>query len=192
MARPRSFNDDDIRAKLLLSFWETGFEGTALPDLEAATGMSRKSLYNAFGDKRDMFMRALVDFRGTVLDHTLTPLQSDNASIEAIGAVLSGLVDFAVTEKGRAGCMICNTSREAIRHDPAVKSEIDTYFQEIEERFLIVVREGQAKGEIKDEPPEELAALCLGAVVSISVLCKAGQPEAMLRSIAAGTIAALS
>ncbi|MEM9755984.1 MAG: helix-turn-helix domain-containing protein, partial [Pseudomonadota bacterium] len=63
MARPRSFDEVEIRSKLLETFWGTGFDGTALPDLEEATGLSRKSLYNAFGDKRDMFLDALRAFR---------------------------------------------------------------------------------------------------------------------------------
>ncbi|MEM8581687.1 MAG: TetR/AcrR family transcriptional regulator, partial [Pseudomonadota bacterium] len=181
----------EVRSKLLQTFWDTGFDGTALPDLERATELSRKSLYNAFGDKREMFLEALRAFRRTAVEANTTPLRHPNASLDAISAVLHGLVDLACTSQGRAGCMICNTSREAIRDDPAVKAEIDAYFRQLEERFLTVIRQGQAQGEIRDQPAKDLAVFCVGSVVSISVLAKAGQPEEMLRKIASQTISAL-
>lgn len=191
MARPRSFDETDIRSKLLQRFWDTGFDGTALPDLEDATGLSRKSLYNAFGDKRYMFLEALRAFRRTAVEANTKPLRNPEASLEAISDVLHGLVELAKTKQGRAGCMVCNTSREAIRHDPAVKAEIDAYFRQLEERFQTVIRRGQEQGAIRAHDGKKLATLCVGAVVSISVLAKAGQPIEMLRTIASETVTAL-
>ncbi|MEM6898506.1 MAG: TetR/AcrR family transcriptional regulator [Pseudomonadota bacterium] len=192
MARPRSFDETEIRSKLLQSFWVTGFDGTALPDLEEATGLSRKSLYNAFGDKREMFLDALRAFRRTAVETNTKALIEPDASIQNIGAVLHGLADLAQTVQGRAGCMVCNTSREAIRNDPAVKAEIDAYFRQLEDQFRAVIERGQAKGDIRDHPPGALAQLCVSAVVSISVLSKAGQPTDMLRAIATETVSALT
>ncbi|XOV83320.1 MAG: TetR/AcrR family transcriptional regulator [bacterium] len=192
MGRPRSFEEADIQARLLMQFWNTGFDGTSLQDLEQATGLSRKSLYNTFGDKRDMFVSALRAFRRTAVEENTKALRDPAASIDAICSTLYGLVDFAGTTQGRSGCMICNTSREAIRQDPVVKAEIDAYFRQIEERFMSAIERGQAKGEIRDHAPENLARLCLGAVVSISVLSKAGQLIEILRAIADETIAALN
>ncbi|MEM6693904.1 MAG: TetR/AcrR family transcriptional regulator [Pseudomonadota bacterium] len=192
MARPRSFDEAEIRSKLLRSFWYTGFDGTALPDLEEATGLSRKSLYNAFGDKRNMFLDALRAFRRTAVETNTKPLLKPDASVDDIGAVFHGLADLAETAQGRAGCMVCNTSREAIRIDPAVKAEIDAYFRQLEDRFRAVIEQGQVKGKIRDHPSGALAQLCVSAVVSISVLSKAGQPTDMLHAIAAETVAALT
>ncbi|MEM6387702.1 MAG: TetR/AcrR family transcriptional regulator [Pseudomonadota bacterium] len=192
MARPRSFDETEIRSKLLQSFWNTGFDGTALPDLEEATGLSRKSLYNAFGDKREMFLDALRTFSRTAVETNTRVLVDPDASIEEIGAVLHGLVELADTTQGRAGCMVCNTSREEIRNDPAVKAEIDAYFRQLEDRFRTVIERGQARGDIRDHPAGPLAQLCVSAVVSISVLSKAGQPTDMLRAIAAETASALT
>ena len=191
MARPRSFNEADIRSKLLRSFWEGGFDGTSLPDLEAATELSRKSLYNTFGDKRDMFLSALRDFRRYALDANTKPLQESNASLAAISTVLKGLVTLSRSAEGQAGCMVCNTAREAIRHDPAVKTEIDAYFRQLEDRFLVAIRNGQTLGDIRIATPEPLARLCVGAVVSISVLSKAGQPAELLDAIVDETLTAL-
>jgi TetR/AcrR family transcriptional regulator, transcriptional repressor for nem operon len=191
MGRPRTFQDDEIRAAMMQLFWQHGFEGTALPDLEMATGLSRKSLYNAFGDKQAMFVAALGAFRQAVVrEHTLA-LAQDGAGVKSISTVLHGLADLAGTPTGRMGCMICNTSREDVADVPAVREEINAYFAAIEAAMLKAILTGQALGEIEDRKPEDLARLCLGAIVSISVLAKAGQPVAVLKSIASETIAAL-
>ncbi len=176
---------------LLRQFWSHGFGGTALPDLEAATGLSRKSLYNALGDKQAMFVAALKAFRQTVVHQNLRDLRADGAGLDAIAAVLQGLVAQAGTPIGRFGCMVCNTSREDIAIVPEVREQIDSYFTAIERAMRKAIITGQARSEIVRRDPDDLARLCLGALVSISVLAKAGQPVPVLKSIATETIAAL-
>lgn len=192
MGRPRSFDQDEVRSALLKQFWGHGYNGSSLPDLEAAAGLTRKSLYNAFGDKRTMFLHALRDFRRTAVVTNTDPLQAKGASLGAIEQVLYGLAGYAQTADGRLGCMVCNTAREDVRDDPAVKAEIDAYFRQLEHRFLAAIQHGQAQGKITDRSAKDLARLCVGAVVSISVLSKAGQSVAVLRSIASETVAALT
>ena len=40
-------------------FWEKGFEPASIADLLEVTGLNRGSFYNAFGSKRQLFLRAL-------------------------------------------------------------------------------------------------------------------------------------
>lgn len=191
MARPRSFDDDAIREILLHRFRAGGFGGTALPDLEAATGLSRKSLYNAFGDKEAMFVRALEDFRATTVRAILAPLRAEDAGYDAIALTLRELARIAATPQGRPGCLICNTAREPIAETPRVRRQVDAYFNVVETAIRRAIERGQARGEIRIRPPDDLARLCLGAVVSISVLARAGQPAETLTAIAEETVAAL-
>jgi TetR/AcrR family transcriptional regulator, transcriptional repressor for nem operon len=191
MARPRTFDDDETRAAILRQFWRHGFEGTALPDLEEATGLSRKSLYNAFGDKQSMFVSSLVSFRSTVVPFNIQPLRADGAGIDAIGQVLIGLAELGATPIGRLGCMICNTSREDVATLPDIKTQVDGHFLTIEGAMLGAIRNAQARREIVERDPTDLARLGLGALVSISLLAKANQPSQVLKSIARETIAAM-
>lgn len=191
MARPRTFDTDTIRVAILRQFWAHGFEGSGLSDLEVATQLSRKSLYNALGDKQAMFLAALTQFRHHAVRENLKPLHKPDAGRAQIGEVLNGLAQLARTADGALGCMICNTSREDIAANPLVRSQIDGYFQDMETAFLTAIERGQSRGDIKDRDPTALARLCLGAVVSISVLSKAGQAGEVLDAIAAETIAAL-
>ncbi|MEU2779569.1 TetR/AcrR family transcriptional regulator [Streptomyces sp. NPDC007162] len=57
--RPRTFDVDEALRSALKIFWSKGYEGTSMTDLTEAMGINRPSLYAAFGNKEDLFMRAL-------------------------------------------------------------------------------------------------------------------------------------
>src|SRR5262245_65247247 len=57
--RPRAYDPDVALARVMDTFWKAGYAGTSLDDLAAATGMNRPSLYAAFGDKRELYLKTL-------------------------------------------------------------------------------------------------------------------------------------
>src|SRR5689334_23649971 len=61
--RPRAYEPEVALARALDVFWKEGFAGTSLDDLSAATGMNRPSLYGAFGDKRELYIKSYEAYR---------------------------------------------------------------------------------------------------------------------------------
>ena len=57
--RPRSYDPDSALARATDAFWNAGYAATSLDDLCDATGMNRPSLYGAFGDKRELYLKTL-------------------------------------------------------------------------------------------------------------------------------------
>ena len=57
--RPRSFDTDDVLARVRDTFWKYGYAGTSMDQLSAATGLHKPSLYGAFGDKKALYLAAL-------------------------------------------------------------------------------------------------------------------------------------
>src|SRR5450432_3748663 len=66
--RPRAYEPDAALGKAMEAFWKSGYAGTTLDDLSAATGMNRPSLYAAFGDKQDIYIKAYRKYRARMRD----------------------------------------------------------------------------------------------------------------------------
>src|ERR1043166_3477006 len=60
--RPRAYDPEIALARAAATFWKAGYAGTSLDDLSEATGMNRPSLYAAFGDKRDLYLKTLEHY----------------------------------------------------------------------------------------------------------------------------------
>ena len=184
MVRPRKFKEEEVRMAALQMFLQNGYASTSLSDLEAATGLGRRSLYNSFGDKRTVFLRALEDFRATAVEQNLAPLERPGAGLDAIAAVLNRLLDLAKTPEGRLGCLICNTSREPVASDTAVAEQINLYFSRVEQGFAAVLRTAQKNGTLPaDENVTSLSRFYLGILVSICVMGRAGVSIETLQDI---------
>ena len=90
MARPRDFDEGTVLEAAVLCFWKQGYEATSVRDLAAQTGITAASLYNAFGDKRALYQKALDHFvEASVADRirrceALPPCQAIEAFFEDI------------------------------------------------------------------------------------------------------------
>lgn len=62
MGRPKNFIREDVIQKAMNVFWLKGYSATSLSDLTEATGLNKKSLYNEFGNKEELFEIALSEY----------------------------------------------------------------------------------------------------------------------------------
>ncbi len=186
MVRPRKFEEKEVRMAALQMFLRRGYASTSLNDLEEATGIGRRSLYNSFGDKRTVFLRALEDFRAAAVEQNLAPLGQPGAGLDAISSTFNHLLNLAKTSEGRLGCLICNTSREPIANDAAVAEQINLYFARVEQGFAHVLTTAQKNGTLPtNENVTSLSRFYLGVLVSICVMGRAGVPLEILQDIVA-------
>ena len=109
MARPREFDGDEVLEKALHVFWEKGFDGASLSDLLAAMGLTRSSLYKAFGSKEQLFRCALARYRRDHLNFRAEALA--NASPRAIvESLLQHIVALHTGPSTPPGCFETNGS----------------------------------------------------------------------------------
>lgn len=102
--RPRSFDPEAALEKALDVFWEHGFEGASLTALTDAMGISRKSMYVAFGNKEELFLRVLERYEQGPGAYVRDAVRASSAEGVA-RAYLEGAVR-AGTQPGRpAGCL---------------------------------------------------------------------------------------
>src|ERR1041385_4893582 len=117
MARPREFDADSALESAMQVFWAKGYEATSLDDLCAATGLSRSSLYGAFGDKRDLLLRSLDRYSERGSARIAATLEKAATLREGLAAVLNEFIDQIVAGPGRRGCFVGNCAAELARHD---------------------------------------------------------------------------
>ena len=135
MPRPRGFDEEEVLACAMRMFWRRGYEGTTTRAIQDETGVGIRSLANTFGEKDELFVRALRMYRemaAGILDQILA-----KPGVEAIVAFFSGM--GAPTEDANdvrnAGCLMVNTTFELTRTSPAIREEVEAYRAMFRDRF---------------------------------------------------------
>lgn len=156
-------------------FWRRGLEATSVRDLTHETGLNAPSLYNAFGDKRHLFIRALEHYAETAMRKRLKDLEDDPSPRAAITAFFRGTIDRSVDDPERRGCLVINTALEVAPHDEEIRSSVAGYLAAIEAFLGGRVSAAQAVGEVSaDLDACEMGQMLLGLLVAIRVLARAG------------------
>lgn len=111
MVGVRQFDEGAALDAMVRVFWQQGFEATSIDDLVAASGVKRQSLYNAFGDKEAMLLRALDRYRETVAGPIRAALGGDDpwASLRRYVALH---VERMAEPGNPAGCLIAGSCAE--------------------------------------------------------------------------------
>jgi AcrR family transcriptional regulator len=157
-------------------FWRRGFEGTAISDLEAATGLGRQSLYNRFGDKAGIFRAVLEHYRRRTHE-LLAPLRRANAGLPAIARFFATSRD-AQRSVGCCGCLAARAAAE-LPSDPALRGIAVGSTQEVRDAFAVILARAIGRGEIRDRRPAAVLADYLWAVGNGAAPLAAGGDDAV-------------
>ena len=183
MARQIEYDPLALQETLMKVFWAQGYAETSLSDIEAATGLNRRQLYNGVGDKRQMFLGALDDFSALAGRRFLAQLESDEAGVADIETLLRTFLELASTPDGPTGCLVCSSSQEEIASDADVASRIDTYFDRIRDAYLNALRRAVNRGDLalNDAQVASRAEALFGTHVALCILGRARRPMEQLK-----------
>lgn len=148
MARPKEFDEREALLKAMRVFWSQGFEATSITDLLKATGLSKSSLYDTFGSKRELFLMAFDEYRKERmrgLDRYLNQCPTAYASIKAFFEMV---VANAQKDEQPFGCMSCNEAASLGPHDPEIQRLVEQDFAGIEDSFAAALERGKKDGSI--------------------------------------------
>ena len=183
--RPRSFDLDDAIERAMVVFWSKGYENTSIPDLTAAIGINRPSLYAAFESKENLFRLALDKYRKDPASYVNRALSKATA-YEVFESLLFGVVDLVTDPKRPGGCLfVCGThavgacdtevSRELVSRRIAGEADI-------RRRFETAKKDSDLPA---DSDPKTIAKLAATLMWGISVLASNGATKAELKKLAA-------
>src|SRR5579863_4395904 len=109
MARPRAFDHDRVVAAAKEVFWDRGYEGATVAELENATGLNRSSLYLAFETKLGLFQAALTDYERSFIDVMLGPVEAEGAGLQEAAGFFRALAKLFTDPQAARGCLQVNS-----------------------------------------------------------------------------------
>jgi len=171
VGRPQTFDHDTVVRAARDVFWQVGYEGASLSELESATGLKRSSLYHAFGSKRGLFDAAVEHYLDQVVRPRLTGLHPDaapDALLDYLRGLRSAILDDPL--RGTRGCLLIGVAGAAIGTDPAVAEVVTRYRAELRTAIGHGV-DARMPGHTPADR-HRLAEVCTGLVVAALALAR--------------------
>jgi len=166
------------------AFWGKGYASTSTEDLLTAMNIGRQSLYNAFGDKRKLYLEALERYQRESSARNLERLNNSASPLGGIAALLLGLI--SKDDSVRAlGCMGVSAVCEFGAADPELVMLRSKVGPRLFRRLVERVREGQACGEVdRAIDAREAAAFLQMTMQGIQLAARAGGDAKSLGALA--------
>jgi AcrR family transcriptional regulator len=192
MARPRKFVEADVIASAGEQFMSNGYGGTTLDDLVKATGLGKQSLYNAFGGKRELFLRALTAETAEAVAAVDAALaNAESTPIERIRAQMLKLA-IALSSGELIGSLFITATMEMAQHDSDVADTALAAYKALQDTYRRCIIDAQESGEIDPSADaESLAAYFVAVTRGMEVLGNAGVGRMELTGIAITSLGAL-
>ncbi|MBX2828060.1 MAG: TetR/AcrR family transcriptional regulator [Flavobacteriaceae bacterium] len=164
MPRSEDFNRDEVLDRAKEVFWMKGYNGTSMQDLVDAMGLNRSSIYNSFGNKKELFKQSLEKYQaesGGLFDR----VQDKNRNaLESVGLAFLYLLEDMLNDEEDKGCMIINCTTEMGNQDAGLRQMLVANQENLHGIFKGLVEDGQKDGSIrKDESSTALAHYLVSA-----------------------------
>ena len=182
MARTKQFDERQALIKAMLVFWEKGYEATSIQDLEAAMGLKRTSIYNAFGNKRAIFERVMACYKESVMSALFAAMDSAPNIREGIRRLLNGALDIHFDEDTPGGCLVVLSVLESGQHDAQSQAALQQTIQDLKKALQARLTKAKRAGELsKDLDTGSTANTIATTMAGMMVMGKANFTKAALK-----------
>ncbi|NNH85618.1 TetR/AcrR family transcriptional regulator [Rhizobium laguerreae] len=183
MARPREFDEEKVLQIAVEQFWEQGYDATSIRDLARAMGLTTASIYNAFGDKRAVYRRAL-DFYVEQSFGDRVGRFEQRQPLDTIQAFFNEIIERSLSDTKRKGCMLVNSALEVAPHDEEFQRVVSEVLRQVEAFFRRCIEAGQKDGSIgARQSATDMAGTLLGTLLGIRVLARTRPEKNLLEGL---------
>ncbi|MFD1773989.1 TetR/AcrR family transcriptional regulator [Paenibacillus rhizophilus] len=181
MARPKEFEINEVLDKAIQLFWVQGYEKTSMQDLVDYMGIHRRSIYDTFGDKHTLYMKALQRYESTQNKKMRFLVDKQ----EPVKELIRQFLESSIRKEGEPqGCLIVNSGVELGVLDPEVASLVEDSYSKMEELLYDLVKTGQQRGELKASlEPEAASQYLLNAWLGLRTMVKTATDQRKLSNI---------
>ena len=191
--RPRNFDPDTALDRALEVFWRHGFQAASLAELTAAMGLSKPSLYAAFGDKESLYLKALDRYVAIQIAQHIAIFDTEPDVRQALENFLRAMATLLTDPTLPCGCLIVNGMADCgmASTPPAIELALRKAVQGSEARlhrqFIRAQRDGQLGSGIN---ASDLAAFFTSLLAGLAVLAKSGAKRAKLDAVVVAAMSA--
>lgn len=192
MARTKEFNEMEVLDKAIDLFWFKGYNGASMQDVVDSLGLSRSSIYDTFGDKHQLYIAALEQYRKQAAGGLINMVNQSSNPLQTIQQLFEMLSNDSLNAICSKGCFMTNSTIELAPHDPQIHKIVQDNMQDIEEAFYNLVKKGQDLGEITNkQDARALARFLFNTISGIRVAAKSGAGKSVYKDIVEVTLSVL-
>ena len=191
--RPRAYEPQSALRRAALAFWKTGYSGTSLEDIAAATGMNRPSLHAAFGDKHEIYVKALRDYWQLKLAAMHAAFERGGSLAQMLMRVYDAALSIYFTGKGQAlGGFAVGTALTEAAGDAEIRNIVAAGLHALDADFEARFKLARATGELKpDTDPQALAQLASATMHTMAIRARTGSSRSHLRKLARNAVSVI-
>ena len=191
MGRPKGFSESEALEKALDIFWQRGYQGVGMTELLNGMGIARQSLYDTFGNKRQLFIRTIEHYRNTRLAGALALLERDGSPTQNVKDLVRFFEQLALDKRAR-GCLVANSLVEIGPHDEEIRELLAQTLGLLEKSIVKALRRAQRLGELPAErSPRAIARALTNALIGMAVTGKLAPGKSTVEDIYTGTLTML-
>jgi len=161
MARPREFEMQEALNSAMSVFWERGYEATSMEDLLDAMGLTKGSLYKAFGDKHNLFLMSLQDYLDRLFEKMKESVESSSDPVESLIAMMDVVENLCCRQVIPKGCFAVNTVVELSQRDEKASEILKHHLVRVEKLLAKLIRSGQQSDDFRSDISAEHLAEAL-------------------------------
>lgn len=192
MARRKGFNEDKALEQAMLLFWKKGYSATSMKELEHAMGLTITSIYNAYGNKRALFEKALNYYLQHKLFRFIESLDGADSPENALKAALMEVIHLHFNPSHPGGCLVVLSILESGQHDEQSKNILRSALNLLRDRIVQRLEKDKENGEITlATDTQSIANHVTVLITGMITMARAGFPQKELEKLIDDSVVAL-
>jgi TetR/AcrR family transcriptional repressor of nem operon len=192
MPRKKGFDPERALAKAMGVFWRLGYENASTETLMKAMGIARQSLYDTFGDKRALYLKALAYYRDRTNGDMQRMLEASPSVKEGFATLLFGLA-AETREQHERGCLLLSANLQRDTRDAVITDFLRDNQDRVEAIFVEALRRAQTRGELsRSHKPAALAHFFVVTIQGMRTTARLTSDRKTLEQVARIALAVFS
>ena len=187
----KQFDPEEALGKAMELFWDKGYASTGLVELLEVMGIGRKSMYDTFGNKRQLYLKALQLYSDSVVRQIFSELSKEGSPLGNIRRVMRKLQEHHSMPQS-AGCLLGVSMAQFRTNDAEMSEVLRQHIKGVEEVFYKTFKRAQHVGELDENTNiRDLARLYMAIGQGLALVGRVQDAPAVPRSIVNAALATL-